>query len=255
MVDKKKLLFLLNTKQSLEYSTNGSHGSNGKFPTRVNQYQHAESLKHMIHECVLESAHRTPELTQEQIAAIHCKDGMYLEFSGAQNCDLVIKSLENLQKGIRLLNVKKVMEAIKATVYVPKGKESFFLKKIDEYAESIGGEENPKNYDLVGSIENIRLAVLESLWVGDNELIPSDSVPTWCEVWLRYDGKLLRDSVLDIFDEQCKALKITKQYDKIVFPERVVVLIWANRRQLINMIRICAYIAEIRRAPEIPTFF
>ena len=67
MVDKKKLLFLLNTKQSLEYSTNGSHGSNGKFPTRVNQYQHAESLKHMIHECVLESAHRTPELTQEQI--------------------------------------------------------------------------------------------------------------------------------------------------------------------------------------------
>lgn len=255
MVDKKKLLFLLNTKQSLEYSTNGSHGSNGKFPTRVNQYQHAESLKHMIHECVLESAHRTPELTQEQIAAIHCKDGMYLEFSGAQNCDLVIKSLENLPKGIRLLNVKKVMEAIKATVYVPKGKESFFLKKIDEYAESIGGEENPKNNDLVGSIENIRLAVLESLWVGDNELIPSDSVPTWCEVWLRYDGKLLRDSVLDIFDEQCKALKITKQYDKIVFPERVVVLIWANRRQLINLIRICAYIAEIRRAPEIPTFF
>ena len=186
---------LVNTKQSLEYTASGSGGGKGNFPKRDNQYQHADLLRHMIHECVEESTHQTSELTQEQIAAIHCKDGMYLEFSGAQNCDLAFKSLENLPKGIRLLNVKNVTEEIKATVYVPKGAESFFLNKIDKYTESIGVKKTPENNDLVCSIENIRLAVLESLWVGDNDL-PSDTVPTWCEVWLRYGKKLPLDNVL-----------------------------------------------------------
>ena len=254
MAGNKKLLFLLNTKQSLEYTASGSGGGKGNFPKRDNQYQHADLLRHMIHECVEESAHQTSELTQEQIAAIHCKDGMYLEFSGAQNCDLAFKSLENLPKGIRLLNVKNVTEEIKATVYVPKGAESFFLNKIDKYTESIGVKKTPENNDLVCSIENIRLAVLESLWVGDNDL-PSDTVPTWCEVWLRYGKKFPLDNVLKTFNEQCEALNIIKRGEKIVFPERTVVLISADRRQLIDLIKICAYVAEIRRAPELPTFF
>ena len=42
---------------------------------------------------------------------------------------------------------------------------------------------------------------------------------------------------------------------KIVFPERLVVIVYANQLQLKKLISACEYIAEIRRAPEIATFF
>jgi hypothetical protein len=46
-------------------------------------------------------------LKPEQVAAIQMKEGIYLEFSGQANCDLVAKSLENVPSGIRLLNLQE----------------------------------------------------------------------------------------------------------------------------------------------------
>jgi len=194
-------------------------------------------------------------LTQEQIAAIHYKDGMYLEFSGAQNYDLAVKSLENISSGIRLLNVKTENDTIKATVYVPSGKESIFLNKVQAYADSSLSGDRLKNNDLISSIENIKLAILESFWIGKYEDIPQDSVSAWCEIWLRHDSKFIKEDVIRSFTDQCAILQIVVQNDSIVFPERVVVLIRANRNQLKKLISTCAYIAEIRRAPELSSFF
>lgn len=254
MPDNKKLLFLTNTKESLDYISKSSRASKS-IPKRNNPLQHADYISHRIEECYGESTNQAPQLTQEQIAAIHYKDGMYLEFSGAQNYDLAIKSLENLSSGIRLLNVKTEDNAIKATVYVPNGKESIFLKKVQAYADSSLSGGKLKNNDLISSIESIRLAVLESFWVGKNEDIPSDNTPTWCEVWLRYDTKTNKEDVVRYFKEQCAVLKIAIQDDTIFFPERVIVLICANCKQLKDLISICAFIAEIRRAPELSSFF
>ena len=46
--------------------------------------------------------------TPEQVAAISYNTGTYVEFVGAENCDLVTKSLEVNRQGIKLLNVRDV---------------------------------------------------------------------------------------------------------------------------------------------------
>lgn len=254
MSENKRLLFLTDTKASLDYVSKSSLVQK-HFPPRDNPSRHAAFISRRIQECQRESTIRSTSLSQEQIAAIHYKDGMYLEFSGAKNYDLAVKSLENISNGIRLLNVKKEDDTIKATVYVPNGKEALFLKKIELYAESSTSGSKLKNNDLISGIENIRLAVLESFWFGKHEDIPTEGTPGWCEVWLRYDSKSPLDEVISDFKEQCSAFEITLDEKNIIFPERVVVLVRADRNQLMNIISACAHLAEIRRAPELATFF
>lgn len=255
MPENKRLLFLTDTKESLDYISKSSRVTKN-FPLRDNPSQHATVISRKLKECQRETNSRLTNLTQEQVAAIHYRDGMYLEFSGAQNYDLAVKSLENISSGIRLLNVKNEDDTIKATVYVPNGKEALFLKKIEAYGESSFSGSKLKNNDLVSGIENIRLAVLESFWFGKLENIPTENTPVWCEIWLRYDSKAPKDAVTSEFAEQCSAFSITLDEEHtIIFPERIVALVRADRNQLINLISACAYIAEIRRAPEVATFF
>lgn len=106
--------------------------------------------------------------TQRMAVSLQTREGTYLEFSSRAGYDLISKSLEDIRKGVRLLNVRTSGEGDNqqnlATVYIPKGKEQFFLSKIEAYrtAETQKGE--PKNKKLVDSIEDVKLAMLESLW-------------------------------------------------------------------------------------------
>lgn len=254
MPENKRNIFLSDTKEALDYVSKSGFGGN-KYPYRDNPYQHANSITRKIQECKSQNESRTTGFTKEQIAAIHYKDGMYLEFEGAQDHDLAIKSLENRNSGIRLLNVRTENNITKATVYVPNGKESIFLNKIQAYADSSVTGDKIKNKDFVSSIENIKLAVLESFWVGDKDHMPTDNQSVWCEVWLRYDLKSTVDIVTNSFIEHCNACQIILNTDKIIFPERVVFIVKANQLQLKDLIALCEFVAEIRRAPEVVSFF
>jgi hypothetical protein len=180
---------------------------------------------------------------------------VYLEFSSASKYDLAIKSLENLAQGIRLLNVKsdKETETIKATVYIPSGKESYFINKVEAYSSEVTKKGIPKNNDLVRSIEDIRIAMLDSFWIGKPDDMPNE-VAMWCEVWIRYDGSSF-DEALSNVEECCNALEIEIDDNKLFFPERIVRLIKADKMQLSGLISCCKYIAEFRRAPEPTGFF
>ena len=103
------------------------------------------------------------------------------------------KSLEHITKGIRLLNVKEISEGdnhvkTRAIVYVPNGKEGYFISKIRQYKEEETSRGNPKNSNLVNSIEDVTIALLEGLWTSGQNLIPTD-VANWCEAWLNIDVK------------------------------------------------------------------
>lgn len=95
-----KNIFLQHTATPLPYASQ-SGGGGLKYPVRDDPDAHAKFISRKLQES------RAQDLTQRQVAAIRYKEGLYLEFSGAAQCDLAIKQLENLQKGIRLLNVKK----------------------------------------------------------------------------------------------------------------------------------------------------
>lgn len=244
----KKNIFLNNTATHLQYISPSGRG-NSNYPARDNIRSHASFIGNKLNECYKRSD------IQKQAAAIRYKEGVYLEFSSAAKYDLAIKSLENRTQGIRLLNVKSdgISETIKATVYIPSGKESYFINKIESYASEFTEKGIPKNNDLVSSIDDIRLAILDSFWTGHIEDIPRE-IAQWCEVWVRYDIDALEDAQLDII-ECCRELQIDVDPYKLIFPERIVRLINANKAQLSNLISSCEYIAEFRRAPEPTSFF
>lgn len=126
-VDKKNI-FLSNTAEAMPYVSKPQMGG-ASYPKR-NVKSHAELIQ-----TKLQNSYKSA-ITQKQAAAIRYKEGVYLEFSSASQHDLAIKSLENRKQGIRLLNVHedKESETIKATVYIPAGKESYFIKKAEAYA-------------------------------------------------------------------------------------------------------------------------
>ena len=250
-VDKRNI-FLTNTVETMSY-TSSSRPMGKNFPKRTVS-AHATFVQRKLQECYNNS------LTQKQVAAIRYKEGIYLEFSGAKEYDLAIKSLENRKAGIRLLNVHEDEKAsvIKATVYIPAGQESFFLKKVEAYANETTSTGKPKNNDLISSIDDIKVAMLDSFWIGSPESMPQiDSV--WCEIWLRYDyqkdnSEAWKDSENSLISN-CLENQINIVDKRIVFPERIVKMIYANADQLKILIASCPYITEIRRAQEATTFF
>ena len=236
MAVEKRNIFLTHTVETMPYiSTSKPIGTN--YPKRT-VAEHAAFIEKKLQKCYADS------LSQKQVAAIRYKEGTYLEFSSAKGHDLAIKSLENRQTGIRLLNVHedKTNSVIKATVYIPAGKESFFLKKVEAYANGQTRKGNPKNNDLVSSIDDIKVAILDSFWVGSYESIPKD-VPVWCEIWLRYDFQFnnskswidTEESITSI----CSENQIHIDAKHIIFPERIVKMVHANAEQLKLLIAGC----------------
>lgn len=252
MAVNKKNIFLENTAETIHYSSPHS-GSGSIYPVR-NIRTHAA----FIHKKLQESY--KSNLTQKQAAAIRYKEGTYLEFSSASDHELALKSLENIPKGIRLLNVQKDIEskATKATVYIPAGEESYFLKKVEAYSSELTKTEQPKNNNLVSSIEDVKLAILDSFWTSDKTVMPTTE-PVWCEIWLRfnYDKKDLESWKISEADfiKACESLQIQVGNNKILFPERIVKIALANLGQLQALIAICPFISEMRRAQDTTSFF
>lgn len=244
-VDKRNI-FLEHINDVLPYVST-SKQSDKSYPIRTNPARHAEYISRKLGQCNQQA------LQPRQVAAIRYKQGVYLEFSGKENYSLNVRSLENLSKKIRLLNVRQEGNVEKATIYVPAGEEAYFLEKVQAYADSILGEGNPKNNDLVRSIEDVKLAIVESFWVGEIADMPAEE-PVWCEIWLRFEPGKMEEAEVE-FVSSCADNQIEIKEGHIVFPERVVRMGKTNAEQLEKLIESCAYIAEIRKAPDSTGFF
>jgi hypothetical protein len=244
----KKNIFLSNTAINYNYKAQGKRGSDPCIPKR-NPMQHAETLRQKL----TAAYKKHNDLTPKQMAAIKYKDGICLEFFGQQAHELMLKSLENMSVGIRLQNVKVDAnnDTVSATVFIPKGKESFFLNRIDKYAET-ADTEKPRHKNFINSIEEVKLAVIKSFWTGKTEDMPKE-VPLWCEVWIQTDND--EEKIDTVFSKLCVELQIPISNKSIQFPERLVKLILANEEQLTEIIRRFAHIAEFRRMEEPTSFF
>lgn len=251
-VDKKNI-FLSHTAVTYPYVAQ-SRPADKNYPQREPN-AHAAYIQRKLSECY--AAHT---LTQRQVAAIRYKKGVYLEVSGAQGYDLVLKGLEAPQEGVRLANVKTDpdTETIKATIYIPEGKESYLIKKIEKYANERTAKNHPRYNDLVSSIEDIKLALFESFWLDSPAMLPHEE-PVWCELWLRFGEH--DESVETWYKAEeaitsiCQELNIPIDENNIVFPERIVKLIYANASSLKALIDSCSFVAEIHRAPAPTSFF
>lgn len=140
MAVEKKNILLNDITDRLAYKSS-SRNVVKKYPIRQDYLSHADHIKGQYETAIKKS------IEQKQVGAIKTK-GMYTEFSGLQNFELATKSLENRKNGIRLLNVQTTPDEImKATVFIPEGKENFFLKRIDAYATEEIKSGKRKNQD------------------------------------------------------------------------------------------------------------
>lgn len=175
--------------------------------------------------------------------------------------ELLTKSLEDLRTNkIRLLNVKKEMndkgeETISALVYATSDKVDKLFDKIRDYAndKKITSKGKRANQDLVNSIEDFRIALFEDFWQGQMELMPNNSDKKWVEIWIRTDDN--SDDRIAIFNAEIEKLHIRSNSYQLNFPERIVKVIFANKDQLLKLIRIYPYVAEIREAAIPNDFF
>ena len=240
-------IFLQGSAQPIPY-TGRAGGPRRQIPDRERR-QHAGKLRRD-----LDAAWRQAEsrLSRRRAVGLATRSGTYLEFKGAPGFDLKTASLENLRDGIRLLSVRitRDTQATVATVYVPRGQEQYFLRKVRQYAEEDTRHQRPKNQALVNSIEDIRLALVESFWQDEDGLLPGPT-PAWCEAWLRGDDPGTESQ----FRQLAGQLHVGCQEGALRFPERTVLVIEATRRQLADLIEASDLIAEFRRAKETARFW
>ncbi len=243
--------FLDQTGTALDYISKLRGREKRNYPVRE-RFEHGRRLQQR-----LKDAWRRAKLLHEQQTAVSLpvKDGVYLDFESKPDFELVTKSLEGRRSGIRLLNIRTEYEndlpIRKATVFIPAGKENYFLRKIEAYLTEETKNKKPKNQDLVTSMQDIKLAVLESFWQGKKDWIPGE-MAQWCEIWLSSDSKRIEEQFRKLAETE---LQIILQPESIKFPERRVILGKANRKQLQELIVASPHIAEFSRASETADFF
>jgi hypothetical protein len=185
-------------------------------------------------------------------------NGIYLSFESEPSFDLKFESLEFHSRGIELCSLKQVGEQIVATIFVPEGKLSYFLKKISQYQneettpKSPDKPTKPKNKDLIESISAIKLAALRELWTDESQLFPQGNESIWWEVWLRQSSQVDYESFLR---QHAPQLEMTVSEEAIHFLDRTVLLVHGTKEQMTRSINLLGSIAEIRGAKETARFF
>lgn len=157
-------LFLRGPSDQREDYRSPRRGGDGARLRAQDRPTHAQHVR-----TALETAWR--EAADRQAVAHSTRQGVYLEFASEPGFDLVLRSLESRQAGIKLLNVHtegpEGSEITRATVFIPQDKSSHFLQKALQYATEDNrpkkdGTTTPKNAPLIESIGDVRAAILES---------------------------------------------------------------------------------------------
>lgn len=228
-------------KESYPFTPIIGGGGDRKIPPR-NRYNHANYLQRQF-----EESWEYGEEENKKVASISNRNGIYLEFRGKKEYELVTKSLENANQNVRLCNVREIEGTKHATVFVPSNKRDFFLKKINGY------KEKEKNKDVIESIESINNAVVDALWT-DKRRMPIDKLEG-CEVWLSVYKKETHKEIASVFFQLCENLQISYSSDYISFPERVVVAIKGNKEILTSILLNSEDIAEFRKVSTPSSFY
>lgn len=242
-------------KEAIVFSPRKAGGGKSNIPVR-NRTEHAAHLQQLF-----EMARVDNERIQGEMLAVSlpARTGTYLEFAGAPANDLMTKSLEDQKAGIRLLNIRNtpINESDNqtfATVFVPHGKEGEFISKLQKYASENTPFGKPKNDKLFRSIESVNIALLKSLWTDDICNFPTKQ-NDWYEVWIRINESEALENQQQTFIETLDTLQIRYKTNSILtFPERSVILVYANKELLTNLLQSSDQIAEFRGVKTLANF-
>tara|TARA_B100000378_G_scaffold109964_5_gene88192 strand:+ start:7779 stop:9833 length:2055 start_codon:yes stop_codon:yes gene_type:complete len=106
---------------------------------------------------------------------------------------------------------------------------------------------------LVESIDKLYRARVEDIWSGDLNYMPKDQ-QIWCEVWVDNES-LSSDEFFEILSVICEKFDIPLNSEAISFPQRTIFLVKTNFHQLAEIINYLPYIAEVKKAIELNSFW
>lgn len=195
-------------------------------------------------------------LTRREQCAVGIPDrgeGIYVVFKSFPGLELALESLDP-RRGKRhpelvSVRVHEIDGALveRATVYIPDGTLGYFLKRLQQYMDSVG-QEKPQHSKLIDRVRSIALASIRELWTDPPDEFPDDGRRVWWELWLRrHDGKEL--TKLAAFAE---AVGARQGRWTLSFAKRTVVLIEATGAELAQALDVLDDLAELRR-PKEPT--
>ena len=242
-------------KVAMSYSPRNAGGDNSCIPVR-NRTEHAARLQQLFEMARVENERIQGEMLAVSLPA---RTGTYLEFAGAPANDLITKSLEDQKMGIRLLNIRNIPindsdNQTFATVFVPHGKEREFINKLQKYASEDTPSGKPRNDKLFRSIESVNIALLRSLWTDDTCNLPAEQ-NDWYEVWIRINESVSLEDQHQTFIDTLNTLQIRYKTDSILtFPERSVILVYANKESLTSLLQSSDQIAEFRGVKTLASF-
>ena len=255
----KPILFLNGAAQSEPFTTTQGGGNKTKLPDR-DRIAHAANLTNKFNNAWGDLGEQRK---QRKALSLPCRDGCYLEVVGKSGYELISNSLEDRRSkktlGARLISVSTDnSQETHAIVYIPSGQEKKFLKKIQDYADvskKTKEKGHPLNKDLIESIEDINLALLEDLWQDPKDDFPNE-IPVWCELWLRTENTNAdADDVVSKTREISQFIGIETNNERLDFPERSVIVIRANQQQLQELFAQSDNFAELRLAKEPVSFW
>ena len=247
--DFKPHLFVNNvhTSQSFTSTLNGGGGSED-LPKR-NRTVHGNHLLSSLTE--IWKTHKL-EIIERSEKGLPINKGEYITFTSAKKTNLNIESLDS--DGAILLNVTSNTETFQqiATIFIPDNKQKKLIKKIENY---INFDQNgkPKNQAFVDKIDEIKKANVENLWSSPIEFLPKEQ-SIWCELWISNANDEI-ENLLQELKQICDFFNIELLNNKLIFPERIVVIIKANYIQLSELINSYDLIAEIRNTEELNDFW
>lgn len=238
----------------LRYSPGAKPSGGPNIPER-DRAAHATFLEERFNS--MRNADRSMKAEQE-VLSLPVRTGTYVEFKGKQNYDLVTQSLEDITAGVRLVNIRTVRENDNtetfATVYIPRGKESKFLNKLETYKTETTKKGIPKNQKLINSIENIQIALLKSFWTDSSYLFPNEN-QNWFEIWISINESADKEEQINQFTALLSRLEIPYKPNYLLFPERAVFLIYGNSNALIQILNSSDCLAEIKAGKETANFW
>jgi hypothetical protein len=227
-----------------KYKSALGHGSIFKSYPRDRQTHHnalLRQLKQVEGELVALDGRRTA-------IGISGFEGITVIFRSEPDYELKHESLDLQRSGIELLNVRTIEKITYAAVFIPEGKISTFIDRLDKYASN-----SPRHEKLFANIAEIKKATVDGLWTDDRTLLPGDRETIWWEVWLRA-GKD-QDKILTFFRNNASRVGLRLDNDSIHFPDRTVLLVHGTREQIADSLDLLNCIAELRKAKESPSFF
>lgn len=180
--------------------------------------------------------------------------GLYLTFESVPGVAIKLTSLDPKSPGsqpeLRAVSLRATPdgEVETAVVFVPDGKVSYFLSRLQQY-ESTLTNDRPRNRALLDTIARIGLATIESLWTDEQSEKPDPNETIWIEVWLRRrPGEIAR------FTSFSGRLQLVTGPDVLVLRDRVVLNVRSSLTELASGLDCIDDISELRRPHQPPNW-